>query len=66
MIAMKKFTLQFSGLLSGGFEKVGPLGQSLPTEDRQITTQSGHIDDLTGWEEALRNGDVTVTLSTEE
>ena len=27
----------------GGFEKVGPLGQSLPTEDRQITTRSGDI-----------------------
>ncbi len=75
----------------GGFEKVGPLSRSFPTEDRQITTRPGdivlyqgnqlvlfygsnswsytklgHIDDLTGWEEALRNGDVTVTLSTEE
>ena len=71
-----------------GFEKVGPLGRSLPTSDSRTTTQAGdivlyrgdqivifygtnswsytrigHIDDLTGWEEALGSGDVTVTFS---
>ena len=72
----------------GGFEKVGPLGQSLPTSNSQTTTQSGdivlyqgnqvvifygsntwsytrlgRIDNLTGWEEALGRGDVSVTFS---
>lgn len=27
----------------GGFEQVGPLGQSLPREDSRITTQAGDI-----------------------
>lgn len=72
----------------GGFEKVGSLGQSLPTSNTHMSTQSGDIvlyqgkqivlfygsnawsytrlgqvTDLTGWQEALGHGDVTVTLS---
>ena len=71
-----------------GFEKVGPLGTSLPASNSQTTTQAGdivlyngnqivifygsnswnytrlgYIDDLTGWEEALGRGDVTVIFS---
>ena len=72
----------------GSFEQVGSLGQSLPTSNTHITTQSGDIvlyqgnqivlfygsnawsytplgqvTDLTGWQEALGHGDVTVTFS---
>ena len=82
-------TLQLSDY--GGFEKVGPLGQSLPTSNSHSTTGAGdivlyqgnqivmfygsnswsytrlaHIDDLTGWEQALGSGSVTVTLSLAE
>ena len=74
-----------------GFEKVGPLGVSLPASDVQTTTQSGdivlyngnqivifygsnswsytrlgHIDDLTGWADALGSGNVSVTFSLAE
>ena len=72
----------------GSFEKVGSLGQSLPTSNTHMSTQSGDIvlyqgnqivlfygsnswsytplgqvTDLTGWQEALGHGDVTVTFS---
>ena len=74
-----------------GFEKVSPLGTSLPASDVQTTTQSGdivlykgnqivifygsnswsytrlgHIDDLTGWADALGSGNVSVTFSLAE
>lgn len=75
----------------GGFEKVGGLGRSLPTEDVQTTTKAGDIvlyqgnqivlfygsnswaytrlgavSDLDGWEDALGEGDLSVTLSLTE
>lgn len=74
-----------------GFEKVGSLGRSLTTDNRQTTTGAGdivlyngdniamfygsnswsytrigHIDDLTGWEEALGDGSITAVFSIEE
>ena len=72
----------------GSFEKVGSLGQSLPTSNSQTTTQAGdivlyqgnqivifygsnswsytrlgRIQSLSGWEEALGSGNVSVTFS---
>ena len=71
-----------------GFEKVGPLGRSLTTDNHQIKTSAGDIvlysgnqivmfygsnswsytrigkiDDLSGWEDALGNGDITAVFS---
>ena len=89
LLADGDVTIQMSDY--GGFEKVGALGQSLPTENSQTTTQAGdivlyqgdqivifygfnswsytrlgRIDDLTGWQEALGSGDLTVTFSMEK
>ena len=89
MLAGGDITIQMRDY--GGFEKVGPLGQSLPTSNSQTTTQSGdivlyqgnqvvifygsntwsytrlgRIDNLSGWEEALGRGDVSVTFSLQE
>lgn len=86
LLADGDVTIQMSDY--AGFEKVGALGQSLPTSNSQTTTQAGDIvlyqgdqivifygsnswsytrlgkiDDLTGWEEALGNGSVSVTFS---
>lgn len=74
-----------------GFEKVGPLGRSLPADDRQTTTapgdivlyssdqivmfydanswsytRIGHIDNLTGWADALGDGDITAIFTLAE
>ena len=86
MIEQGPVTIQMTDF--SGFEKVGPLGTSLPTSNSQTTTHAGDIvlyqgnqivifygsnswsytrigkiDDLTGWEEALGSGEVTVTFS---
>jgi len=40
-LARDGLSIQMS--MYGGFEQVGPIGQSLPREDRQTTTQAGDI-----------------------
>lgn len=89
MMEQEPITIQMSDY--AGFEKVGALGVSLPTQNSQTTTapgdivlyqgnqivlfygsnswsytRLGKIDDLTGWEQALGDADVTVTFSLEE
>ena len=74
-----------------GFEKVGPLGRSLTTDNHQTKTSAGDIvlysgnqivmfygsnswsytrigkiDDLSGWEDALGNGNITAEFSLAE
>lgn len=41
LLARGAVTIQMNDY--GGFEKVGPLGQNLPTSNHQTTTQSGDI-----------------------
>lgn len=85
---MNEATLTIDMQDYAGFEKVGSLPTSLPTQDQRITTQPGdivlyqgnqivmfygtnswsytrlgHIDDLSGWQEALGNENVTIVLS---
>ena len=46
LLRQRPLTLQLHDY--SGFEKGGPLGQNLPAEDRQITTQAGDIVLYTG------------------
>jgi len=41
--ALREASITFEAHDYGGFEKVGPLGRSLPTSDTQITTQAGDV-----------------------
>lgn len=41
MVASAPLTISMS--MYGGFEQVGPIGQSLPKDDRKITTEAGDI-----------------------
>ena len=85
---MKESPITISMNDYSGFEKVGPLGRSLTTDNHQTTTSAGDtvlysgnqivmfygsnswsytrigkIDDLTGWEDALGSGSITVVFS---
>ena len=40
-LAAEELTIEMS--MYGGFEQVGPIGQSLPSQDRQTTTRAGDI-----------------------
>ena len=41
--ALKKSSITFTAQDYGGFEKVGPLGRSFPSNNEQITTQPGDV-----------------------
>ena len=41
--ALREASITYEAHDYGGFEKVGPLGRSLPTSDTQITTQAGDV-----------------------
>ena len=46
--ALREASITYEADDYGGFEKVGPLGRSLPTSDTQITTQAGDVILYTG------------------
>ena len=41
--ALREASITYEAHDYGGFEKVGPLGRTLPTSDTQITTQAGDV-----------------------
>lgn len=41
--ALREASITYEANDYGGFEKVGPLGRTLPTSDTQITTQAGDV-----------------------
>lgn len=41
--ALREASIAYEAHDYGGFEKVGPLGRTLPTSDTQITTQAGDV-----------------------
>jgi len=41
--ALREASITYEAHDYGGFEKVGPLGRSLPTSNTQITTQAGDV-----------------------
>ncbi len=41
--ALREAPIQYTASDYGGFEKVGPLGRSLPADNSQITTQAGDV-----------------------
>ena len=41
--ALREASITYEAHDYGGFEKVGPLGRSLPASDTQITTQAGDV-----------------------